>query len=225
MISPARAHKLTEAAKQSALEQVENSVIPSDYALALAQMAQHKRQLANIQSSQLKRDKKKALWVEWQSYVEGALQNQNPAPDTILAQLMVWAFDAEQTQAGVDIGTFMVRHNLPQPVGFNRDTPSLLAEIAADCWLQNGTGQAPTIDHQQLMQVWQAVENEDIFDISRAKLLRALAESAITKANEEDKHEAEQLALSYLDEAVKTWSNVGGKPLLRQLRKKYNPKT
>lgn len=220
MASPARLHKQRETARLAAqaAAQAEQPVSGNAFDLSLAQLAQHKRQLGNIQSMQARLQKKAELMQEWQGYIDGVLTADSGAIDPIISQLMPWAFDVGNIEQALAIGAYLLRHNLPAPEHFVRDLPSLYAEMAAESWLNTAPGETPTISASQLDDVLERTLGYDMVDEIRAKLHRALGEALVAVGNR-------GRAIEHLKRAVTLNPKVGAKGLLSRLEKEHPPQT
>lgn len=214
MASPARLHKQREEARiasERAAERQE-TIQGSEHELALAQLAQHKRQLQGIQSLEARQAKKAELMQEWHGYIDGVLAADAGVPDPVISQMMPWAFDVGDIDRALAVGDYLLRHKLPAPEQFTRDLPSLYAEMAAESWLSTPTGTIPAISAEQLGEVLDATADHDMVDEIRAKLHRALGEALHDEGNLEE-------AVTHLRRAVELNPKVGCKPLLAQLEK------
>lgn len=212
MASPARQHKQKVLAAQAAMSMSsdDDSVRGSAYELMLEQMGQQKRDLKSIKSMVAKNDAKASMLPEWTGYIEGVLAADTGATDSIIGQLLIWSIDVAEYDQAINIGTYMLRHDIALPEQFERDTVDAFAEELADAWIKHDE---PTITLVHLKQTLELVESYELFDEVRAKLLRALGEAS---------HQAGakyETSIQYLDEAVSLNPRVGCKPLLSKLQK------
>lgn len=211
-ISPARLHKQREsarlAAQTAAAEQT--PVNGSSHELALAQLAQHKRQLSAIKSMSARIAKKAELMTEWHGYIDGVLAADSGAIDPIISEMLPWSFDAGDIPRALDIGHYLLRHDLPAPEQFTRDVPSIFAEMAAEIAINKKDG--IDISAEQLAEVLEATAGYDMVDEIRAKLHRALGEALHSENNDE-------AAIEHLKRAVELNDKIGVKGLLGKLEK------
>ena len=210
MASPARLHKQREEARiasERAAERQE-TIQGSEHELALAQLAQHKRQLQGIQSLEARQAKKAELMQEWHGYIDGVLAADAGVPDPIISQMLPWLFDVGDIDRALTVGDYLLRHDLPAPEQFTRDLPSLYAEMAAESAL-NRPG---SLNAEQLAEVLEATAGHDMVDEIRAKLHRALGEALHSEGNDE-------AAITHLRHAIELNPKVGSKALLAQLEK------
>lgn len=212
MTSPARLHKQRESARLAAqaAAAAQEPVSGTVHDLALAQLAQHKRQLSGIQSLQARNAKKAELMTEWHGYIDGVLAADSGAHDPVISQMMPWAFDVGDIDRALAIGDYLIRHDLPAPEQFVRDLPSLYAEMAAEVALNKKDG--IDISALQLAEVLDAIAGHDMVDEIRAKLHRALGEALHSEGNDDE-------AIIHLKQAVEYDPKVGAKGLLAKLEK------
>jgi phage small terminase subunit len=216
MASPARLHKQREEARiasERAAERQE-TLQGSEHELALAQLAQHKRQLQGIQSLEARQAKKAELIQEWHGYIDGVLAADAGVPDPIISQMLPWLFDVGDIDRALTVGDYLLRHDLPAPEQFTRDLPSLYAEMAAESALNRPS----SLSVEQLAEVLDATTGYDMVDEIRAKLYRALGEALHDEGNLE-------AAVTHLRRAVELNPKVGCKPLLAQLEKELAAQT
>ncbi|MEG0244012.1 MAG: phage terminase small subunit, partial [Pseudomonas sp.] len=64
------------------------------YEHQLAQLAQHRARLKQVQSNQGKAELKALLIPEYEPYVQGVLDAGNGAQDEVLTTIMLWCIDA-----------------------------------------------------------------------------------------------------------------------------------
>lgn len=210
MSSPARQHKQKILAAQASISMSsdDESVRGSAYELMLEQMGQQKRELKSIKSMTAKNHAKAAMLPEWTGYVDGVLSADTGASDSIIGQLLIWSIDVADYDQAINVGRYMLKHDIALPEQFERDTVDAFAEELAEAWIRHDE---PTITLEQLTQAYDLVVGFELFDEVRAKLLRALGEASY-KADDEK-------AIEYLTEAVALNPRVGCKPLLTKLQK------
>ncbi|EEV89576.1 Phage small terminase subunit [Cardiobacterium hominis] len=215
MASPARLHKQREEARRAAERAAteETPVRGSAHELALAQLAQDKRQLKEIQSTERRQERKAELMAEnWNAYIDGALAADSGAHDPVISQMLPWCFDVGDIERALRVGDYLVRHDLPAPESFARSAPALYAELAAEAWLQTPDGKIPPVSALQLGDVLDAVSGHDMVDEIVAKLHRALGEALYSEGDNER-------ALDHLRRAVELNAKVGAKPLIAKIEK------
>lgn len=143
MISPALAHK------QRMLEQGRsaNRAVAYSPAAALAGPANAQKHLALMTSAlaedlarlsdmnsmadrqTLKRDELLPKYLDYvQRYRESGLNH----PNQVLMQVLVWLFDTEQFEAGLDLALFAIEQGQEMPARFKRDVPTFVADALID---------------------------------------------------------------------------------------------
>lgn len=213
MISPARAHKLKEMAKQTAASR--DAMTRGDvnaHELLLMQLAQHKRELKGIQSSERRLEHKAELMSVWTPYIDGWLAEKHPKQDSIIAQLMVWCFDISDIDRALAIGQVMIEQDYPAPEQFQRNTAAIVAEMSAEAWITAPADKPITAE--QLQGVEELTAHADMVDEIRAKLYRAIGEALADSATE--------TAVDYLERAVALNPRIGVKPLIAKLKKQVS---
>ena len=211
MASPARLHKQREEARRAAERAAteETPVRGSAHELALAQMAQDKRQLKEIQSTERRQELKAELMAEnWNAYIDGALAADSGAHDPVISQMLPWCFDVGDIERALRVGDYLIRHDLPAPESFARSAPAVFAEA----WLKTPDGVIPPISALQLGDVLETISGHDMVDEILAKLHRALGEALYSEGDNER-------ALTHLRRAVELNPKVGAKPMIAKIEK------
>ena len=215
MASPARLHRQREEARRAAERAAteETPVRGSAHELALAQLAQDKRQLKEIQSTERRQERKAELMAEnWNAYIDGALAADSGAHDPVISQMLPWCFDVGDIERALRVGDYLVRHDLPAPESFARSAPAVFAEMAAEAWLKTPDGVIPPISALQLGDVLETISGHDMVDEILAKLHRALGEALYSEGDNER-------ALTHLRRAVELNPKVGAKPMITKIEK------
>ena len=215
MVSPARLHKQREEARRASERAAaeETPVRGSAHELALAQLAQDKRQLKEIQSTERRQERKAELMAEhWHAYIDGALAADSGAHDPVISQMLPWCFDVGDIERALRVGDYLVRHDLPAPESFARSAPAVFAEMAAEAWLKTPDGVIPPISALQLGDVLETISGHDMVDEILAKLHRALGEALYSEGDNER-------ALAHLRRAVELNPKVGAKPMITKIEK------
>ena len=143
MMSPALAHK------QRMLEQGRsaNRAVAYSPAAALAGPANAQKHLALMTSAlaedlarlsdmnsmgdrqTLKRDELLPKYLDYvQRYRDSGLNH----PNQVLMQVLVWLFDTEQFEAGLDLALFAIEQGQEMPARFKRDVPTFVADALID---------------------------------------------------------------------------------------------
>lgn len=196
-----------KAASQSAI----NPLLPNNqYNLMLNQLAQHKRRLKAIKSTQAKEQvKREDILPELKPYVDGVLEADTGQQDDVVMHYMIWSLDAGDVHECLRIADYAVPHSLVMPEQFARDLDDWLAEeIATRTIKAYEAGQA--IDNTAFT-AWSLVKDADLFDQVAAKIHKAMG---LVLHNDRPEQ-----ALHHYRTAVELWDKVGTKKLINELEK------
>lgn len=175
-LSPARAHVQAHIAAARAAADADERIDPAlatGYELMLAQLAEHRRQLKQVQSIERKIDLKRRLLPEYAPYIAGALEADRGGQDDVLVTLLVWHIDCGQLAAAVPLAAYCLQHGLVMPDHYERSLACIVAEEAAELALkQIGAGEEPDIG--ALIDIRQMSEGRDMPDEVRAKMHKAI---------------------------------------------------
>lgn len=183
MNSPARRHRIRHEVAASKAAAASDQLRPdlSQHELHLAQLAEHKRALKQIQSIERKVEFKRKALPEYADYVDGVLSA--PAakgqPDDVLTTVMVWRIDTGDIDGAIAIGAYVLENHIPLPDQYERNAATVLAEQVAEGALRELSGHdlsdAEISRWQQNLSVVQAlVLDQDMPDQVRAKLHKAM---------------------------------------------------
>lgn len=185
----------------------------------LAQLAQHRAQLKQVQSEQGKAELKARLLPDYEPYVQGVLEGGNGAQDEVLTTVMLWRIDAADYLGALHIAAYVIQHNLKMPDRFARTTGTLLAEEVAEAALkaQKAGG---SFSLEVLQQTAQLTAAQDMPDQARAKLHLAIGKALLAQVP--DDATAEHLpalneAKTHLAKAIDLNTHCGGKKDLERV--------
>lgn len=198
-------------AAKAASQSATNPLIPnSQYNLMLNQLAQHKRRLKAIKSTQAKEQvKREEILPELKPYVDGVLDADTGQQDDLVMHYMIWALDAGDVHECLRIADYAVPHKLAMPEQFERDLEDWLAEeIATRTIKASEAGQE--LDNTAFT-AWSLVKGADLFDQVAAKLHKAMG---LVLHNEHPER-----ALHHYRTAYELWERVGTKKLINELEK------
>ncbi|CAE6923143.1 Phage small terminase subunit [Pseudomonas marincola] len=204
----------------------------NSYELQLAQLAQHRARLKQVQSNQGKAELKALLLPEYEPYVQGVLEAGNGAQDEVLTTLMLWRIDAADYPGALEIADYVIRHNMKMPDRFERTTGTLIAEEIAEAALKaQKAGDSFPLD--VLERAAQVTVEQDMPDQARAKLHLAIGKAYAALVDADAPAELDpihlQAAQVHLSRAIDLHSNCGGKKDLervdRLLKKHAEPAT
>jgi len=175
MTSPARNHFLRVSAALAAQAEQEANPLrhATGYELMLAQLAEHKRQLKQVQSVERKADTKRRMLPEYAAWVEGVLQADSGTQDDIFMTVLVWRIDVGDFAGALPLAAYAIRHKLAMPDQYQRTTACLIAEEFANMVLKDPAA-IQSADVEALVEVEALVRDQDMPDEVRAKLHKAL---------------------------------------------------
>lgn len=167
-LSPMQQHQMRVNAAQAG-----DTAALSEQQRALKWLHTQRALLSGIQSRQEREAHKARVMPEIEPYLQGALAADAGQPDPVLTYCTVWALDAGLWRLALDLGRYAVRHGLPMPDEFQRNAPTLLADLMADAAL---IGRIPAADAPALLeQTLNIIEGANMPDQARAKTHKAIA--------------------------------------------------
>lgn len=214
-ISPARAHLQAHIAAARADAELADGTridpaLANGYELMLAQLAEHRRQLKQIQSVERKIEHKRKLLPEYTPYIAGALEADRGGQDDVLVTLLVWHIDCGQLAAAVPLAAYCLEHGLVMPDHYERSLACIVAEEAAELALrQLAAGEDAEV--LALLAIKDMTAERDMPDEVRAKLNKALG-YAVREGRPAD-------ALIYLQRALQLNPKVGVKKDIERLER------
>ncbi|MHA6894798.1 terminase endonuclease subunit [Ralstonia pseudosolanacearum] len=223
MTSPARNHFLrVTAASAAKAAQASN---PLRYAtgqeLMLAQLAEHKRQLKQVQSVERKAELKRKLLPEYAAWVRGVLEADTGTQDEVFMTVMVWLIDVGNFADALELAAYAIRHQLEMPDQYQRTTACLIAEEFANMALK-GIEAGDPVDVTALHEVAELVAAEDMPDEVRAKLHKAMGYACAALAEVATGPEAVSQrmdALTHLRRALELHDKCGVKKDIERLER------
>ena len=211
MTSPARAHYLRTVAAQSAAAGAPEPLANANaYELMLAQLAEHRRRLKQVQSIERKIEAKRAMLPDYAPWVEGVLAGDAGVQDDVLMTVLVWRIDTGDLAGALPLAEYALRHKLSLPDQYHRPLACLIAEESADLALRQIAAEQP-VDVASLVAVLTLTAEQDMPDEVRARLLKALGYAL----RDSDKAGA----LSYLQQALARHEKVGVKKDIERLER------
>lgn len=190
------------------------------YEHQLAQLAQHRARLKQVQSNQGKAELKAQLIPEYEPYVQGVLAAGNGAQDEVLTTIMLWCIDAGGYGGALVIAEYVIKHGLKMPDRFERTTGTLIAEEIAEAALkaQKAGDRFPL---EILEQSQRITSEQDMPDQARAKLHLALGKALAAIPDDEAASNLVALAEAKhnLAKAIDLNSSCGGKKDLERVER------
>lgn len=220
-LSPAQLNQLRKRAAREAdaADPGQSMAGATAYELQLAQLAQDRARLKQIQSAQGKAELKRVLLPGYQPYVDGVLAAGRGAQDEVLTTIMVWRIDAGDYAGALDIAGYVLEHGLIMPDRFARTTGCLIAEEVAEAALKAQKA-GETFDAEILSRAGSLTKDQDMPDEARAKLHLAYGRAVMAKLDEQEPDVGELMrAALNLRRAIDLHSNCGAKKDLERVER------
>jgi hypothetical protein len=220
MTSPARryrerTHAVLTATQDAAVQAASHSdQVSAPYRLVLASLVEDKRVLHGIQSIEGKIEAKRKRLPNYEAWVSGRLEADEPVDDEVVATVMVWRIDTGDIDGALLIARYMLRHELPLPQQYKRDLPTLLVEEIADRTSRPDGG---NVTPEHLLEVGQLTVGCDMPDEVRAKLHKATGLALRDRAPGQ--------AVEHLQRALQLNPRCGVKAEIVKLQKQLAPAT
>lgn len=199
IISPAEKHRRRVLAELSAnSEEVRDDL--TEYDLILSQLYRDKKALKNIKASTGKGEFKLKIYDNYKPWIDGIIESGKSIQDEVVATWFVWTIDAGLYQETLKIAKWAISTGLKAPQGFKRELVEVLAEEFADA-AKTALLRNDTFDHDLLLKANELIENVDMHDESRARLLRELGYTTDNLAEK----------IKYFDKALALIPKIGCK--------------
>lgn len=183
------------------------------HALMRAKLDTDRRRLKDTQSIERKIEIKREVLPDYAEYVSGVLSAGKGVQDEVLGYVLCWRIDTGDYAGALDVGRFVLDHNLSLPDRFERTPATLIAEEPAVQALKAYDANKP-FDLAVLFKINDLTAGRDMPDQVRAKLHFAIGRHlSRTGANDEE-------ALFHLQRAVELHDKVGAKKDIEQLQRK-----
>ncbi|WP_418131518.1 phage terminase small subunit [Variovorax sp. 278MFTsu5.1] len=225
--TPAQRHLQAKLAKiASAAAGVGGELQGSAYQLMLAQLAEHRRALKDIQSVERKIEAKRAFLPVYDAWIDGVLASNGGAQDQVVTTVLVWHIDAGNYQRAIEIAEYAVTHKLAPPDQYDRNLATILIDEFATAALTGKMDRATARDLLPI--VLHGTRDLDAPDQARAKLHKAFGYAVIGRAGsadvDYDKVSADdaRLALDHLQRALALFEQVGVKKDIERLERRLN---
>lgn len=220
-LSPAKRHFLrTTAAIEAAAAAGPSQTMAgaTAYEHQLAQLAQHRLRLKQVQSTQGKASLKALLLPEYVPYVQGVLEAGNGAQDEVLTTVMLWRIDAADYPGALEVAEYVIKHGLNMPDRFERTTGTLIAEEIAEAALKAQKA-GDSFPLSILENAATITAEQDMPDQARAKLHLAIGKALAAIPDDAAAGALVRLeeAKQHLAKAIDLHSNCGGKKDLERV--------
>lgn len=233
--TPAQRHFARIVAGKSAAANEHGSVMTGDaYNLMQIQLAEHRRQLKDIQSIERKIEAKALILPTYEEWILGALNDGKGAQDDVLVSVLVWHIDVGNFGIGLQIAEYALRHGLKLADQYNRNVATMLMDELADAY-ERKKFDDPLQAIASLCFVGNLTEDKDAPDQARAKLHKALGCAAMEivdvacpdGGNEipADQIFNAQVARNNFGRALELYKDVGVKKHIEQLDRRLKKAT
>ncbi|AKG08090.1 hypothetical protein AAX06_07970 [Moraxella bovoculi] len=188
----ARRHFLRNQAKADAERAAEYGSMQnaSSYELQLAQLANDKHRLKQLQGLELKNELKAKLIEHHLPYVDGVLSANAGVQDEVVTTTLVWCLDLRKYAKALQIGRYALVHSLVMPDAFKRTVACILTEELAENELKRQKQNEP-IDTDALHALHDLLGDEnlpatarDMPDEVRAKLYLVIGRHYLAQAKD-----------------------------------------
>ncbi|RRW94299.1 hypothetical protein PAN31117_04118 [Pandoraea anapnoica] len=202
MPSPAQQHfmRVTAASATAAAANTDEPIVATAYEHQLMQLAQDKRQLSGIQSTEKKAEAKREMLPKYAAWVDGVLSSGRGVQDDVVMNVLVWRIDAGDYAGALPIVAHAIEHGLKMPEPYTRTTACVITEEYADM-ARKVRGGGGEVDVSSLLAVARMTDTQDMPDQVRAKLFKEIGLAQI----ETDP----PAALARLKRALELNKNVG----------------
>lgn len=223
-LTPAQQYRqklLAQQAQKNAKTGPHGAVRGSEYEQLLARLAEHKRSLKTIASSEGKGQYKAQAVLDFDGWVDGVLASGTGAADEVFTTMLAWHFDAGNYLRCLELAAYAIKHKLIMPDQFKRSVPMFIVDEYAKAALA-GKFKAPWKADQLLERVITLTDGEDVHDEPRARLYKAYTFARIGRLESADINkdlapEVAAAALAGLRRALELDDNVGVKKEINKL--------
>lgn len=215
MKSPAQRHFLRTVAARAAAVAPDVPANAPAYELMLAQLAEHRRRLKQVQSIERKVELKRAMLADYADWTAGVLAGGAGAQDDVFVTVMLWHIDVGDLAGALPLAEYAIAHGLTMPDQYRRSLPCALAEEAAELALKRPAPEPADLD--ALLALERLTAPHDMPDEARAKLHKAIGYAHRAAGDP-------AAALAALNRAVELHDRVGVKKDVERLERELkNP--
>lgn len=156
-------HSAKQAAEQSAV--YGEMMHATTYELKLAELANDRHRLKQLQSTELKIELKNKLIDNYLPYTDGVIESGAGVQDEVLMTVLVWCLDIRNYTQALKIAEYALKHNLVMPDVFKRTTACLVVEEMADNEIKRFK-QGDSIDIDSLLQLHALMSRDDLPELA-----------------------------------------------------------
>lgn len=216
-------HSAKQAAEQSAV--YGEMMHATTYELKLAELANDRHRLKQLQSTELKIELKNKLIDNYLPYTDGVIESGAGVQDEVLMMVLVWCLDIRNYTQALKIAEYALKHNLVMPDVFKRTTACLVVEEMADNEIKRFKA-GDSIDIDSLLQLHALMSRDDLPELAtdmpdqvRAKLYLIIGRYYVAAAKEANDTELGGMAVDALSMALSLDDKCGGKADLAAAKK------
>ncbi|VVD78612.1 phage terminase small subunit [Pandoraea fibrosis] len=182
MPSPAQQHfmRVTAARATAAAANSDEPIVATAYEHQLMQLAQDKRQLSGVQSTEKKAQAKREMLPKYAAWVDGVLSSGRGVQDDVVMTVLVWRIDAGDYAGALPIAAHAIQYGLKMPEPYTRTTACVITEEFADMARKTRAINGD-VDIPSLLAVARLTDGEDMPDQVRAKLYKEIGLAQIDK--------------------------------------------
>lgn len=182
MPSPAQQHfmRVTAARATAAAANTDEPIVATAYEQQLMQLAQHKRQLSGIQSTERKAEAKREMLPLYAAWVEGVLSSGRGVQDDVVMNVLVWRIDVGDYAGALPIAAHAIEYGLKMPEPYTRTTACVITEEFADM-ARKARAVSEEVDLASLLAVARLTDGQDMPDQVRAKLYKEIGLAQMEK--------------------------------------------
>ncbi|WP_242559526.1 MULTISPECIES: phage terminase small subunit [Pandoraea] len=208
--------RVTAARATAAAANTDEPIVATAYEQQLMQLAQDKRQLSGIQSTEKKAEAKREMLPKYAAWVDGVLSSGRGVQDDVVMTVLVWRIDAGDYLGALPIATHAIQYGLKMPEPYTRTTACVIAEEYAEMAKKARANNGP-VDLMSLEAIARITDDQDMPDQVRAKLYKEIGFAQIERAPE--------AALARMKRAMELDKNVGVKKEIERLETKIKNQT
>ncbi|QIL80829.1 terminase [Diaphorobacter sp. HDW4A] len=203
---------------------VHGETVGEAFELMMMQLRQHRSDLKEIKSIEMKVDAKRKLLPLYDAYVDGVLQSRPGTQDQVIAYAMVWSLDAGLYARGIDIAEYMLAAGVNPPDDYRRNVATILQdEISTAVCDGKLVGDEALQTVRRVMEMTSAADTPDQ---PKARLCKAAGWALVGKTSTSDADIASlspevcEQALPYLQRAIELDKLVGVKKDIERLERR-----
>ena len=226
-MSLARRHYEHHTAKQAAEQSAAYGEMmnATAYELKLAELANDRHRLKQLQSTELKIELKNKLINNYLAYADGVIASKAGLQDEVLMTVLVWCIDIRHYHQALKIAEYALTYGLLMPDRFKRTTACLLVEEMADNEIRR-LKSGDNVDIDSLMALHALISRDDLPKLAtdmpdqvRAKLYLIIGRHYVADAKQRNDTKLAGLAVDALSMALSLDDRCGGKADLATAKK------